>query len=90
VDRRLHKISEELVWTYDTTDWMKRWRVHGSDVDLTFTPEYDKVSAVDFKVLSSSTHQCFGVWSGTVRLGEGEVVEFADVFGWAEDVHQKW
>ena len=90
VDGRLHKISEELVWTYDTDNWLAPWRITGNDVDLTFTPEYDKVSATDLKVISSFTHQCFGVWSGTVRLADGEVVRVADVFGWAEDVHQKW
>ncbi|MFS3128643.1 DUF2804 family protein [Nocardioides sp. Bht2] len=90
VDGRLHKISDELVWTYDTQDWLAPWRVHGHDVDLTFTPEYDKVSVTDFKVLSSRTHQCFGTWSGHIHLGGGSWVVFADLFGWAEDVHQRW
>ncbi len=90
VDGRLHKISEELVWTYDTERWLEPWRITGTTVDLTFTPEYDKVSATDLKAISSFTHQCFGVWSGTVTLGDGEVVRLDDVFGWAEDVHQKW
>jgi hypothetical protein len=90
VDGRLHKISEELVWTYDTNDWLKPWRITGTDVDLTFTPEHDKVTETDLKLISSFTHQCFGEWSGTVRLADGEVVRVADVFGWAEDVHQRW
>ncbi|WP_415629903.1 DUF2804 family protein [Nocardioides dubius] len=90
VDGRLHKISDELVWTYDTEDWLAPWRIHGHDVDLTFTPEYDKVTETDFKVISSFTHQCFGTWSGHVHLGGGSWIVFADLFGWAEDVRQRW
>lgn len=94
VDGRLHKISEELVWTYDTSAWLEPWKVTGTDVDLTFTPHHDKVSETDFKVISSFTHQCFGVWSGRVRIpaerGSAQWIRIADVFGWAEDVHQKW
>jgi Domain of unknown function (DUF2804), N-terminal/Domain of unknown function (DUF2804), C-terminal len=94
VDGTLHKISEELVWTYDTTAWLEPWGVTGTDVDLTFAPQHDRVSETDLKVVSSATHQCFGTWSGRVRVagpdGAPEWVRVADVFGWAEDVHQKW
>ncbi|CAM3689273.1 DUF2804 domain-containing protein [Occultella aeris] len=89
VDGRLHKISEELVWDYDTQDWLRPWRVTGTDVDLTLTPEHDKASGIDLKMISSFTHQCFGTWSGRVRV-EGQWLRVADVFGWAEDVHQRW
>jgi len=94
VDGRLHKISEELVWEYDVDQPMRPWRVHGETVDLTFTPEYDKHTVTDFKLISSRTHQCFGTWSGRVRIGSesdaAEWVRVANVFGWAEDVHQRW
>ena len=90
VDGRLHKISQELVWDYDPADWLAPWRVSGDGVELRFVPEFDKVSATDLKVISSRTHQCFGDWSGRVRLGTGEMVEFDGVFGWAEEVHQRW
>lgn len=95
VGGQLHKIGEELEWTYDTDDWLAPWRVTGADVDLTFTPEFDKVSSTDLKVISSFTHQCLGIWSGTVRLREpdgasDDMVRVDGLFGWAEDVHQLW
>ncbi len=90
VDGRLHKISQELQWEYDPANWLAPWRVHGAGVDLTFRPEYDKVSATDLKLVSSRTHQCFGDWSGRVSLPGGDVVAFDGVFGWAEEVHQRW
>ena len=40
-------------------------------------------------VVASSTDQCFGHWSGTVRLGD-DVLDVDDVEGWAEDVHNRW
>ena len=90
VDGRLHKLSEELIWSYDREDWMAPWRITGEDVQLVFTPEHLKHGVTDFKLVSSATHQCFGSWSGTVRVPSGEVFEVVDLFGWAEDVKQKW
>lgn len=113
VDGRLHKISEELVWSYDPDEPKLPWRVHGDGVELAFIPEYDKHTVTDFKVLSSHTHQCFGSWTGRVRISAGESaagtgsaggtgsaaetgsageewIRVEDVFGWAEDVRQRW
>lgn len=90
VDDRLHKISEELTWDYDTANWMKPWQVHGERVELDFVPEYVREDATDLKVISSSTHQAFGTWTGRVQDESGAWVRVADVFGWAEDVRQRW
>ncbi|MBO9556206.1 DUF2804 domain-containing protein [Cellulomonas sp.] len=90
VGTRLHKISEELVWDYDPTRWEKPWLVHGERVDLTFTPEYVKEVSTNLVAISSATHQAFGTWSGRVQDESGAWVRVADVFGWAEDVRQRW
>ena len=90
VDGRLSKISEELVWTYDTGDWLAPWSVRGDAVELTFTPFHLKESVTDLKVFSSRTHQCFGHWTGRVRDDTGSWVAVAEVLGWAEDVHNRW
>ena len=85
VDGRLHKISEELRWSYDTSDWLRPWQVSGESVDLTFTPEFVREDSTDLKIVASETHQCFGSWRGEV-LG----VPVDGIFGWAEDVRQLW
>ncbi|MGH1564671.1 DUF2804 family protein [Mumia sp. DW29H23] len=90
VDGRLSKISEELVWSYDTDDWMAPWRVTGETVDLTFTPFHVKAAATDLKVFSSRTHQCFGHWSGAVRDEGGAWIRVDEIVGWAEEVHNRW
>lgn len=90
VDGRLTKISEELVWDYDTRDWMRPWRITGNSVELVFTPFHLKESITDFKVFASKTHQCFGHWSGQVQDETGAWVRVTDVLGWAEDVDNRW
>ena len=90
VDGHLSKIGEELVWTYDTEDWMAPWRVRGDAVDLTLAPFHVRRSVTNLLVFSSSTHQCFGHWSGRVRDDAGQWVGVSDVVGWAEDVHNRW
>ncbi len=90
VDGRLSKISEELVWEYQPGDWLQHWHVRGAGVELEFTPSYVKSSETDLLVFSSRTHQCFGQWSGRVRDQAGQWVRIAEVFGWAEDVRNRW
>lgn len=85
VDGQLHKISTELDWAYDLADWRRPWRVTGGGFDATFTPEYNRHAATDLRVISSRTDQCFGWWSG--RFGD---VAFDGIYGWAEDVHNRW
>lgn len=89
VDGRLHKIHEELNWSYDLADG-RPWRVTGSGLDATMVPFYDKRSASNLGVVSSRTDQCFGSWSGTFAPAEGDVVAFDGLVGWAEDVHNRW
>lgn len=89
VGPRLHKISEELLWDYDTTDFMRPWRVTGTGIDLLFTPFHVRVAAMNLGVLSSDTHQAFGTWSGTVTVDEQRIC-VDGLTGWAEDVHNRW
>lgn len=90
VDGRLHKISEELTWQYDTADYLAPWRVHGELADLTFTPFYDKISRTALGVISARTDQCFGHWSGWMAADDGEHVRVDGAVGFAEDVHNRW
>jgi hypothetical protein len=85
VDGRLTKVGDELRWDYAPGDWLAPWRVHGGPVALTFHPEHVRRSVTQLGILASRTHQCFGTWAG--RVGD---VAVDGLFGWAEDVHQRW
>ena len=93
VDGVITKISEELEWTYDRSDWLRPWsiRTPGSDrVDLTFSPVYDKRSRLKLGVASSSVDQCFGTYEGTIVPEDGRRLEIGGLFGWAEEATWRW
>jgi hypothetical protein len=93
VDGRLTKLSEELAWDYDTDDWMRPWRISSPGrerVDLTFTPVYDKPSRMELGVASSTVHQCFGTYAGTIVPDTGGPIEVDGLFGWAEEARWRW
>lgn len=90
VDGVLHKIRAELAWEYDLAAPLRPWRVHGGGLDATLEPFYDKVTRTNLGVVSASTDQCFGRWSGSFETADGSRVEFSGIDGWAEDVHNRW
>lgn len=90
IDGSLYKISEELAWDYDQTDWLKPWRVSGAGLDATFTPFYERVAVTALVVLAGETHQCFGTWSGTYTMPDGSVLTLDGLEGWAEEAQNRW
>jgi hypothetical protein len=87
---RVHKIHEDVEWTYDPDDWMRAWRMHGPRLDLTFTPWHLRAARTNLLVVSSSTHQCFGEFRGWATADHGERVSLDGLTGWAEEVHNRW
>lgn len=90
VDGRMTKISEELHWDYDPTDWMRPWRVTGRSADLTFTPFHRKHSSTQALVIAARTDQLFGTWNGWVLDEHGERISVDGLEGFAEDVTNRW
>lgn len=89
---RLHKISEDMSFEYDPTDFKKPWRLRtgATDrIDLTFTPFYERVAKSNLLVVRSEVHQCFGFYNGKLRL-DGREIEVKKHVGWAEEHYAKW
>ena len=57
---------------------------------MSFTPVLDRTSRTDFKILCSDQHQVFGRYSARCVLDDGAVLQFRDLFGFAEKVFNKW
>ncbi len=89
VDGRLSKVSEELDWEYDRSDWLAPWRITGASADLRFEPFWDRVSSTELLVFGSHGHQCFGHYSGWIEA-DGERVEVDGLLGWAEEIRNRW
>lgn len=92
-DGRLSKISEDLLWEYDPSDFLKPWRIHAprsGALDLRFTPSLERVAVTDARLVHSSVHQLFGHYSGTLVSPGGETIEVGELFGWAEEHQALW
>ncbi|MFI0356317.1 DUF2804 domain-containing protein [Actinomadura sp. 9N407] len=90
VDGRLHKIGEELEWSYDRADWLRPWRIRGVRVQVEFRPFHEKVARTELGVVGSETHQCFGYFSGRAQADDGRWVDLDGLVGWAEEARQRW
>lgn len=93
VDGRLSKLSEELVWTYDPSDWLRPWTVRtpvSDRVDLTFFPFHDKRTRLQLGIAAQAVDQCFGTWAGTLVPDAGPPLTVDGLVGWAEEATWRW
>ncbi|GAA3494725.1 DUF2804 domain-containing protein [Streptomyces prasinosporus] len=90
VDGRLHKIGDELAWTYDRTDWLRPWRITGPRVEAEFHPFHERAARTALGVVAHETHQCFGHFTGRARADDGTWVELDGLTGWAEEARNRW
>jgi hypothetical protein len=94
VDGRLTKISEDLAFEYDRENTLKPWRVRSAvsnSVDLTFEPEFERVSENGRRDgFFSSARQVFGCYAGRVVPDGGGSIEIRDLFGWIEEHEARW
>jgi hypothetical protein len=72
--------------------YMDTWNFTSNDnrVNLTFKPIYDRNTPLDIKIIKMLPHQVFGLFSGTLVLDDGKVIELKDALGFAEKVHNQW
>ena len=90
VDGHLHKIGEDLQWSYDLSDPAGVWRVRGGRLDVTLTPFHLRRDITELGFLAVRTHQAFGTWHGTGELDDGTVVSLDGLIGWAEESRNRW
>ena len=72
-------------------DFMGKWifRSKTGEVDMTFTPVYDRHSDTNLLILRSNQHQVFGLYNGVFRI-DGEEVRIENMPGFAEKVYNRW
>jgi hypothetical protein len=90
VDGRLHKIHDDLTWTYDRSDFQAPWRITGPRVNVTLAPFHERDERTNALVIASEIHQCFGVFTGWVRDDAGDRVPVDGLVGWAEEARNRW
>ena len=93
IDGVLSKISEDLAFTYDNSDFMKPWQIESVNSDriaLTFTPFFERLAKTEVLFLGSEVHQMIGHFSGKIKDKEGVTHRVENLTGWAEDHHARW
>ncbi len=88
---RVHKL-EQVKFDYISGDYMKPWTFTDADgrLDLLFKPFKDRTATTNLGIITSNVHQMFGHYSGRVIADDGEVIEIADLVGFAEEHRAKW
>ncbi len=92
IDGRLTKISEDVQFIYDSSDFMQPWtlKTESSLADIVFVPFFHRTAKTDAKVLRSEVHQMIGRFSGTVTDADQQKYTFKDIIGWAEEHFARW
>ncbi len=93
-DNKIYKITEDIVFTYDTQNYQNPWthKTKNSDrVNLTFSPIYERKAYTNMLLIRSEVHQLFGFFHGYIRLEEGgPKIEIDQIFGWSEEHYARW
>jgi hypothetical protein len=92
-DGILTKLSEDVVFKYDTSHYMKPWTIvtkNTNRVRLTFTPMYERIAKTDALILKSAVHQMFGSFEGVIVPDGEKPIKVSNLIGWAEDHQARW
>ena len=92
-DGKAHKFGAVDVETFPKPDkYMENWHFISEDgrFDLTMKPFYDHHSDLNVLAMRMHSHQVHGLWSGTVTLDDGKVLEIKDVYAFCEYVENRW
>ena len=90
VDGILDGPRPDAAWTYDLKNPEGPWRLRGSWIDATLTPWHVRHASTSAGIVSGTTVQAFGDWSGSATLSNGRRVSLDGLTGWAEDAHNRW
>lgn len=93
IDGKMFKINEEVQFTYNRANYKQAWTIRSkssNQVQLTFTPFFERVAKTDVKVITSEVHQLVGYYHGTITLQDGEPFHIQQMLGCIEEHIAKW
>lgn len=89
----LHKLSEQIVFSYDPANRMLPWTVESEDsasVRLTFTPLYFRTEHKNFALVRTTLHQVIGRYDGTLTTTDGQTIPVQNKIGICEEQSARW
>lgn len=93
VDGKMTKISEDVIFNRDKSDYKKRWTIHtkfSDSVQLSFSPFFERESLLNVKFVKSEIHQLVGYFNGRIRLEDGSFLPIQQLLGTIEEHQAKW
>lgn len=93
VDGRMSKIHEDVIFTYNRENFMQPWQVKtkfSDNLELTFTPFFERIAKTDAKLIYSEVHQMVGYYNGYVTTEAGEQINITQLLGCIEEHVAKW
>ena len=90
IDGRVHKIGATLDFRYDRRDFMRPWRIEGTNVDLAFTPFTQRAVKMPLGVASTELHWTLGHFRGRIETDDGTKLDVGSILGWAEEHRARW
>ena len=93
VDGKITKLSEDIIFQYDSQDLMKPWKIKTSitnRINLKFVPFYERIAKSNLIVLKSEKHQIIGHFSGNIKTDTGERIHIDSILGCAEEHFGQW
>lgn len=92
---KVFKIFDDLVFDYDSKDFMRPWRIHAPDpeeLDLRFTPFFERKAETNLLLIFTRVNQMIGRFEGSFRAGKKTVriSSKTNAIGWAEEHEARW
>lgn len=93
VDGVMTKIHEDVIFTYDSDNFMSPWKIQtkfSDRVQLTFTPFFERVAQTNVRIIRTEVHQLVGYFNGRIKLYDDSVLYIRQMLGCAEEHIAKW
>lgn len=93
VDGKITKLSEDIIFEYDSKDFMKPWSVKTSitnRINLKFVPFYERIAKSNVIILKSEVHQMVGHFSGSIVTDAGEYILIDSIIGTSQEHFGQW
>ena len=81
----------KLIVSRDKKDYMKERKIKSDDelLNISFTPLFDNYTQNKFVVVSTSCHQVYGYFTGTINV-DGKIIQFKNLLGFIEEAKNRW
>lgn len=82
---------DKLIVSRNKKNYMDEWQIKSEDglLNITFSPLYDNYTQNKFVIISTSCHQVYGYFKGSVKIDD-QIIEFDNLLGFIEEAKNRW